>query len=316
MKISILTPVYNRQDCIKNCMESVRRQTGFDCEIEHVVVDDGSTDKTAEIIKEYAATHPHVKPVYFKENRGTNAGRNAAAKAAEGDYILLLDSDDEMMEGALQAIISTIKAHPEYSYFMFGCDYREDYNKKFERKCEFTLQDFLEGTADGDFIHAMKREIMTGHPFNEEIRIYEGVFFLRFYKAAGKILFTNRTLYHINRARTDHVTFTLNKTRDEVLRKDCIAYNLHYEWFGKEYANTQKGRQRILSILKKSFINHIFLGSYTEARTDLEHMREIDRHYKTPAIYRAIYRLRAGRAAWLFAKNMIKTKHFLKGGKL
>lgn len=297
-------------------MDSVAAQTGYDCEIEHVIVDDGSTDKTGEIIREYAQKHPHVKPVCFKENRGTNAGRNAAVKAATGEYILLLDSDDEMMPGALQTIVSTIKENPEYGYFMFGCDHRTDQNKKFDKECIFTLRDFLDGTAEGDFIHAMKREIMLNNPFNEEIRIYEGVFFLRFYKEAGKMLFTNRTLYHINRTRTDHVTLTLNKTRDEVLKKDCIAYNLQYEWFANDYAKTEKGKRRILDILRKSFINHIFLGDYNEAAKDLGRIKEIDQHYTPGAAYMAIYKSHTGRTAWFFAKNIIKLKHKLKADKM
>ena len=101
MKISVITPVYNRADCILRCLDSVTAQRCATCEIEHVVVDDGSTDRTYELISDYAGSHNHVKVVRFDSNRGTNAGRNAAIKAATGDFVIILDSDDMMMPGAL-----------------------------------------------------------------------------------------------------------------------------------------------------------------------------------------------------------------------
>lgn len=54
MKYSIITPVYNREDCIARCLESVVRNLKPGIEIEHIVVDDGSHDKTAEVVREYA----------------------------------------------------------------------------------------------------------------------------------------------------------------------------------------------------------------------------------------------------------------------
>ena len=57
-KFSIITPVYNRADCIIRCMNSVTRQNG---EIEHWIVDDGSTDGTLQVIQEYASLHSHIK---------------------------------------------------------------------------------------------------------------------------------------------------------------------------------------------------------------------------------------------------------------
>lgn len=122
MKLSVITPVWNRQDCILACLESIGTQKCHDIEVEHVVVDDGSTDGTTDIIRRYAESHPHVKSIYFEKNRGTNAGRNAAIAAATGEYVIILDSDDVMLEGALAAIGHTIKTHPEYNYFMFACD--------------------------------------------------------------------------------------------------------------------------------------------------------------------------------------------------
>ena len=94
---SIITPVYNRADCIMRCMQSVEKsmQTQFGGgNIEHVIVDDGSLDSTVSIIEDYAKQHPHVVFVKFPQNRGTNAARNEAIRRAKGKWVVILDSDD------------------------------------------------------------------------------------------------------------------------------------------------------------------------------------------------------------------------------
>lgn len=276
MKISVITPVFNRQDCIKNCLDSVSAQSGFECEIEHVVVNDGSKDATLDIITDYAKTHPHVKVVNFPVNRGTNAGRNAAVAAATGDYVVILDSDDIMIPGAISTMAETINANPEFEYFMFTRDDCKDYCNQFGDSKVFTLRDFLDGKAKGDFVHCMRREIMFNNPFDEEIRVYEGVFFLRFYRQVGKMLFTNKAIYHVDRGRTDHVTFTLNKTSDDVLRKDCIACNYQFVWFANDYTQTPEGKNRLANILCNSFRNNVMLGRYNDASKDLNHLQSIN----------------------------------------
>lgn len=81
---SIITPVYNRADCIMRCMQSVEKSMQSligGGNVEHVIVDDGSLDSTASIVEDYAKQHPHVVSVKFPQNRGTNAARNEASSA-------------------------------------------------------------------------------------------------------------------------------------------------------------------------------------------------------------------------------------------
>lgn len=96
MRISIITPVYNRADCIMRCMESVTNSCksilihgGKNAHtIEQVIVDDGSKDDTPAIVREYRKGHPHVRFIEFTKNRGTNAARNAAIATAQGLYLI------------------------------------------------------------------------------------------------------------------------------------------------------------------------------------------------------------------------------------
>lgn len=87
--VSVVIPVYNRENSIRGAVTSVLEQTYKDIEI--IIVDDGSKDNTVSVIK--SITDPRVKCL-CKEHRGANAARNAGISAAHGEYIALFDSDD------------------------------------------------------------------------------------------------------------------------------------------------------------------------------------------------------------------------------
>ena len=106
MNYSIITPVYNRADCVARCLDSVIRNLQWGVELEHIVVDDGSHDETPKIVQNYADKHPHIKFIPFSQNRGTNAARNAAIAAATGEYCIILDSDDYFVDEAINFINS------------------------------------------------------------------------------------------------------------------------------------------------------------------------------------------------------------------
>lgn len=91
-RVSVITPVYNVEKYIGATLESIFSQTYKDIEI--VLVDDCSTDKSAELIAKYKKTHPEI--VYFLQpkNMGAGAARNKALELASGQYVAFLDSDD------------------------------------------------------------------------------------------------------------------------------------------------------------------------------------------------------------------------------
>lgn len=91
-RVSVITPIYNAEKYIKETMMSVFAQTYKDIEI--VLVDDCSKDRSEQIITELQGTHPEI--VYFKqpENMGAGAARNKSLELASGQYVAFLDSDD------------------------------------------------------------------------------------------------------------------------------------------------------------------------------------------------------------------------------
>jgi len=89
--VSIIIPVYNVQEYLSVCLDSVIKQTIKNKEI--IVVNDGSTDKCYEILKEYKEKYPELI-IINQENKGISETRNAGLKAASGEYIAFVDSDD------------------------------------------------------------------------------------------------------------------------------------------------------------------------------------------------------------------------------
>lgn len=127
--ISVIIPTYNRADIVRRAIHSVLTQQGAQFEL--IVVDDGSTDNTEELIQklylpqgrthhwsfgENPAPPPTPSPIKFisQANRGVSAARNTGMAHAKGDWIAFLDSDDEWMPGMLEAQMNFFKMNPEY----------------------------------------------------------------------------------------------------------------------------------------------------------------------------------------------------------
>jgi glycosyltransferase involved in cell wall biosynthesis len=109
--VSILTPAHNVAPYIGEAISSALQQTFTRFEL--LVVEDGSTDETATIAEEFAAADPRVRVVRQK-NSGPARARNTALRAARGDYLALLDSDDRWMPEFLEVQLATLEAHPEF----------------------------------------------------------------------------------------------------------------------------------------------------------------------------------------------------------
>ena len=106
MVVSVIIPVYNVEQYIGECINSVIAQDYKDLEI--VLVDDGSTDSSGDICKEYAEKDSRIK-VYHIDNSGLSGARNYGTAQATGDFVCYLDGDDCFAEGAISSWMEKIK---------------------------------------------------------------------------------------------------------------------------------------------------------------------------------------------------------------
>ena len=106
-KVSIIVPVYNVENYIRVCVESILAQTYASLEL--ILVDDGSKDNSGILCDEYAVIDPRVKVIH-KENGGVSSARNAGLRQAKGDWIMHVDGDDWIEPDMIESLIEAAKA--------------------------------------------------------------------------------------------------------------------------------------------------------------------------------------------------------------
>lgn len=321
MLFSVITPVYNREDCISRCIESVLRQSlltnpSGGGKIEHVIVDDGSTDLTAKICEGYVKGNGIIKFMKMPHNVGTNAARNAAIKAASGDWIVILDSDDYFVDDALEYMSQIIEAHPEYKHFMFAPD-DVSYADSFFNNClskVLTYEDFLKGVVKTGFIHCIAADTMRKHPFDEAVRIHEGVFFLSFYKEASKMLFTNHIVTIRERGRADSVTLDCVRSNRTLIERATKANEMMLERFGGDFVAF--GCHAMLRhVYGYLYDNYLLLGQYGKIQqlddTFNKHYAAFKPHDRKMQVLRIMRTLHIGGCYWLLLKSYLFVKYKL-----
>lgn len=266
---SIITPVYNRGDCVARCIESVIRNLNRDSNIEHIIVDDGSSDDSASIIEDYALRYSHIHFLKFSKNRGVNAARNAAINVAKGAWCIILDSDDYFVDDALLTISKTMKEQPQYKHYMFAPDdmqvyFQENPIIKGAKQKVLLYPDFLNGYIGGDFIHVCNTQILRNHPFDERLRIYEGLFFLMFYRDAQKMLFTNKVVTIRERNREDSVSKDFLRISDTVIKRTILSNVIFLKEFESDLVSLGM-QKRLQTTYLELLDNYVLVGMYEEA---------------------------------------------------
>lgn len=108
MFLSVVIPVFNAAPFLRECLDSLRAQTFADWEV--ICVDDGSTDASAAILREYAARDPRFVPVFKEKNSGYGATVNLGLARARGDYVAILEPDDALASPDVYAELAALVA--------------------------------------------------------------------------------------------------------------------------------------------------------------------------------------------------------------
>ena len=173
-KVSIVVPVYNVEDCLSYCVESLRQQTYKNIEI--ILVDDGSTDSSGEICDQYAREDDRIKVLHI-ENGGLSNARNTGVKESSTDWIVFIDSDDYYDHRAIEYLVKLrdkyrvdLVATPvievrNYENSDFLGDFREKYSGKLDRRTALEQMFYgnYVGTHSGGKLY--KKEILLRFPY-------------------------------------------------------------------------------------------------------------------------------------------------------
>ena len=200
--ISIIIPVYNVQNYIRKCLDSVLNQTYKNLEI--ILVDDGSPDQCGDICDEYAKKDLRVKVVH-KTNGGVSSARNVGLDIATGDYVGFVDPDDYIEADMYQILLTEIK---DGDFDIVECNYIRHYDdgtnvvKKNENKIYDSYRDIWYAALT-DYLFCgvptklFKRSILKDVYFNTDYRIAEDMlFFWEIAKKCARLKFLDKVLYH------------------------------------------------------------------------------------------------------------------------
>ena len=175
--ISVIVPVYKAEDTLRNCVDSILKQTNRDFEL--LLIDDGSPDRCREICDTYAAKDARVR-VWHKENGGVSTARNLGLEVACGEWIAFVDADDSVDEGFFDVlkeglgydlVIGGYKTLPKGEiYYNFEGDFKDD------TMGDFVARHLWNGYVWGKFY---KTSILREHRimFRTDLVVYEDLLF-------------------------------------------------------------------------------------------------------------------------------------------
>ena len=260
-KLSVIIPVYNAEKTLKKCIDSVLRQKDED--IEMVLINDGSTDLSGEIVQEYKEKNPKVISYYKKKNTGVADTRNYGIKKAKGEYILFLDADDYLDINLYSLVKQYIEKNIDLIKFKLQ---REDLKGNITEKVDGPV--FEDKTGEEGFEELYATDVLLDSPC--------------VYVIKKDIFIKNKLEFKVG---TEHEDFGLMPFVI-VLAKTMISIN----FYGYHYVQVGNSITRNASYEKTKKKAEDALKQYDEALMKIEkyklnkHISEILKTYYTNAI--------------------------------
>lgn len=234
-KVSIIVPIYNVEKYLERCINSLIGQTLDDIQI--ILVNDGSTDSSGEIAKEYAIKHQDKIMYLEKENGGLSDARNYGLPYATGEYIAFLDSDDYIDKEAYKAMYD--KAKQENADYL-ECDFIWEYpnklkeDKRVDYKNKKEMLAFVRVVAWNKLI---KREVIEKNKleFPKGLRYEDVEFTYKLIPHLNKVSYIDKCFIHYTQ-RENSIANVQNARTSEIftILDNVISYYKENEFY-KEY---------------------------------------------------------------------------------
>ncbi|RDU24430.1 glycosyltransferase family 2 protein [Anaerosacchariphilus polymeriproducens] len=193
-KVSIVIPVYNSEAFLEDCVECILNQTYKNIEI--ILIDDGSTDNSYQILEILQKDHPSIIRIYHQENMGTGATRNRGILYAVGTYLMFADNDDTMSPDYIETMVNLIKK-TDSDMVVGGCHRVTESGKTIfkHRLNAHAWSKFRMTTPWGRIMRT--RFVLENHlKFGEFVLGEDAYFTISAYNASPKIVTTDYIGYH------------------------------------------------------------------------------------------------------------------------
>lgn len=235
--ISVIVPVYNVEKYLSRCLESIINQTYKNIEV--VCIDDGSPDKSINILKEYEKKDKRIK-IIRQENKGLSGARNTGIENSKGEYVFFIDSDDYLPKNAIKSLHKEIKKNR--SDICIGSYYKTYKNKEIK----FSLSNKLYTSFKEYLDYSMKNREFNANVWNKLYKIniikenkiffkekvlYEDLLFtIQYLSYCKKISTLNDAIYYYYLERTDSIVNSVTKKDLDVFQniidiENFLIYN-------------------------------------------------------------------------------------------
>lgn len=288
-KISVIIPVYNVEDYIEKCLDSVVSQTLEDIEI--IVVNDGSTDLSKEKINKYLEKYPEKIKYLEKENGGLSSARNFGIPTATGKYIAFLDSDDYIEKDAYEKMYNLAE---KTNADMVDCDFLWEYYKntkiiktKIDQAKPYTSkEEMIEMARVVAWNKLIKRDIIERENlrFPEGLRYEDVEFFYKLVPYLNNVSFSKEPFIHYVQRKTS-IANTQNSRTEEIFTvlDNVITYYKEKGIFEKyklqlEYIYTRfllcSSLKRMCKIKNKKERKHALRNTWENLNTKFPNWRK------------------------------------------
>ncbi len=226
---SIITPTYNRGYIIGEMIESLLMQNFNSWEL--IIVDDGSTDNTKDVVERYSKKNQNILYSQLKRNLGVNVARNFGSKKATGEWLIFMDSDDKFAENALDSIYQYTQTVKSVLFF-FACRgfNGEILSNRPNYEGFISFKDLLCGNLKGEYLPVIKRSVFLDFLFPEDIRGAPGFTWLLVAKTHHRIYVSKKVARLYNSNLNDRLSIK-RKNLDRLAK----VWKKHLFCFWKDY---------------------------------------------------------------------------------
>jgi len=220
MKFSIVIPIFNplEKDIVR-CILSIHKQNWHRDDYEIIIVDDGSTSDLIKPLKGFVRTIMSEQVIRLENNQGPGIARNVGIDEAKGDWIIFLDSDDELAPDALRKLSNFIFTNPKADAIGYNWAFSDNDEKKQRKDGKYLslrkqdlLKEYLKLHMDGSVIYtAIKRSLILKNEITFRSGYHEDVdFIFNVYKNSSKIVYLDEILY-LKTSRDNSIVNTITK---------------------------------------------------------------------------------------------------------
>jgi glycosyltransferase involved in cell wall biosynthesis len=258
LKVSIVTPTYNRKEKIEESINSSLNLIKEGYVNELVIVDDASTDETFAFIQDKYSYEINAKQILLyrlERNIGVTGAKNKGTELASGDWMVFMDSDDCFLDNIGKSIYDELNKNDNYDLLFFRCIDKE--LKKLigpeKKSYDLTLSELINNGTPGECLPVVRKSVMLSHPYPAKLRGCESLSYFSILEAGLKAFVSDLIVRQYDSTGTDR----LSMKKSIIKRSDKL---LEYHFKSLKYWNSMQLKTFFGKIIRIIYYTYLRLS--------------------------------------------------------